>query len=77
MTVETIVIAAIVGAIAGVIGGNIGYDLGRARRKSINVKDIDKYLHEQFPSEWTAYHRGVNEGYAQGRRDGEAGHESP
>ena len=33
--------------------------------------EIHKYIMEEFPDEFTAYQKGVREGYTQGLRDGQ------
>jgi hypothetical protein len=55
-------------AAAALLGMFWGYQLAVHR---YYLGDLNKYLNTKFPDVWTAYRRGVNEGYAQGLRDGQ------
>lgn len=53
----------------GVVTFVAGWTFGRERQHPIDIKDIDGYLKDNFPTQWDAYHRGIKEGYDQGLRD--------
>jgi len=51
----------------------IGYVIGENTRVKPDPKSIEDYLAKNLPTEWAAYRKGVDEGYLQGLRDGQAG----
>lgn len=63
--------------LVGVCWFVIGFGIGVGKRTPINTEDINNYISKNFPNLWTAYKKGVTEGYEQGLRDGQdIGHES-
>jgi hypothetical protein len=54
--------------IAAFLGGRV---TARDGKTPINAQDIDKYIEDNLPDRWSAYTKGVSEGYEQGLRDGQ------
>jgi len=48
-----------------------GYEFGRAKSSGITPKDINAYIKRRHGETWASYQEGVNQGYAQGLRDGQ------
>jgi hypothetical protein len=48
-----------------------GWVIARHRQTPITTQSIEKYIEDQFPDLWSAYKKGVFEGYEQGLRDGQ------
>jgi hypothetical protein len=41
------------------------------KQHDIQIQRVRDYLDHEIPNEWTAYKKGVHEGYDQGLRDGQ------
>lgn len=47
------------------------YNIAKYHHRQEQIKNVKDYLDHTIPNEWTAYKKGVNEGYEQGLRDGQ------
>lgn len=61
--------------ITGCVMGLIGFLIGDTRGTPITVEKIEDYIKTYLPNEWAAYSKGRAEGYADGLRDCQGGHE--
>ena len=52
-----------------------GYNHSASKQHEAQIQNIKDYLDHSIPNEWTAYKKGVDEGYDQGLRDGQETHE--
>lgn len=62
----------IVNTIFSTLGGGFwGWGLARHRQTPITTQSIEAYIAKTMPDSWSAYKKGVHEGYEQGLRDGQ------
>jgi hypothetical protein len=61
--------------LTGCVGLLIGFLIGDTRGTPISVERIEDYIKTYLPTEWAAYSKGRAEGYADGLRDCQGGHE--
>jgi hypothetical protein len=73
MTINTIVLLAFI-AMFGITlfaAYYFGKEASKTKSKAESIANVKDYLDKTIPNEWTAYQKGVNEGYEQGIRDGQ------
>jgi hypothetical protein len=54
-----------------------GREASKTKSKAESIENVRDYLDKTIPNEWTAYKKGVGEGYEQGLRDAEDNPDEP
>jgi preprotein translocase subunit SecG len=49
----------------------MGHQSHKKKSQQDSIENVRYYLEHTIPNEWTAYKKGVDEGYEQGLRDGQ------
>jgi preprotein translocase subunit SecG len=49
----------------------MGHQTHKKKSQEESIENVKHYLEKTIPNEWTAYKKGVDEGYEQGLRDGQ------
>jgi hypothetical protein len=70
---NTIVLLLFIGFFIGTLAFTFyaGHQSHKTKSQEESIENVKYYLEHTLPNEWTAYKKGVDEGYEQGLRDGQ------